>query len=116
VIVATKFGFDLGPGGTGGLNSRPERIREMVEQSLKHLRIDAIDLLYQHRVDPNLPIEEMAGAVKALISEGKVKHFGMSEPAEETLRRAHVVLSVTAVESEYFPVVARAGERRVAGL
>ena len=101
VTIATKFGFDLGPGATSGLNSRPERIREMVEQSLQRLRVHAIDLLYQHRVDPNVPIEEVAGTVKELIAEGKVKHFGMSEPAVETLRRAHAVLPVTAVESEY---------------
>lgn len=101
VTIATKFGFDVGPGGKGGLNSRPEHIREVVEQSLKRLRVHAIDLLYQHRVDPNVPIEEVAGTVKALIAEGKVKHFGMSEPAVETLRRAHAVQPVTAVESEY---------------
>jgi aryl-alcohol dehydrogenase-like predicted oxidoreductase len=101
VTIATKFGFDLGPGATGGLNSRPERIREMVEQSLRRLRVHAIDLLYQHRVDPEVPIEEVAGTVKELIAAGKVKHFGMSEPAVETVRRAHAVLPVAAVESEY---------------
>ena len=80
VVIATKFGFDLGPGGSGGLNSRPERIRQVAEESLTRLRVDAIDLFYQHRVDPDVPIEEVAGAVKDLIAEGKVKHFGLSEP------------------------------------
>src|SRR5882672_10158015 len=79
VVIATKFGFDLGPGGAGGPNSRPERIRQVAEDSLKRLRVDAIDLLYQHRVDPNVPIEDVAGTVKDLIQEGKVKHFGLSE-------------------------------------
>jgi aryl-alcohol dehydrogenase-like predicted oxidoreductase len=80
IVIATKFGFDIGPGGSGGLNSRPERIREVADASLKRLRVDAIDLFYQHRVDPEVPIEDVAGAVKTLIEEGKVKHFGLSEP------------------------------------
>jgi aryl-alcohol dehydrogenase-like predicted oxidoreductase len=81
VVIATKFGFDLGPGGSGGLNSRPERIRQVADDSLKRLRVDAIDLFYQHRVDPSVPIEEVAGIVQDLIAEGKVKHFGLSEPS-----------------------------------
>jgi len=101
VIIATKFGFDLGPGGSGGVNSRPERIRQVAEESLRRLRVDAIDLLYQHRVDPAVPIEEVAGAVRSLIVEGKVRHFGLSEPGAETLRRAHAVQPVAAVQSEY---------------
>jgi len=101
IVIATKFGFDLGPGGSGGVNSRPARIRQVAEESLKRLRVDAIDLFYQHRVDPTVPIEEVAGAVKALIAEGKVKHFGLSEPGAETLRRAHAVQPVAAVQSEY---------------
>ena len=100
VVIATKFGFK---GGTGadGLDSRPESIRLAVEGSLKRLRVEAIDLLYQHRVDPDVPIEDVADAVKALITEGKVKHFGLSEAAPETIRRAHAVQPVTAVQSEY---------------
>jgi aryl-alcohol dehydrogenase-like predicted oxidoreductase len=101
VVIATKFGFDLGPGGSGGVNSRPERIRQVADDSLKRLRVDAIDLFYQHRVDPAVPIEDVAGAVKNLIAEGKVKHFGLSEPGAETLRRAHAVQPVAAVQSEY---------------
>lgn len=102
VVIATKFGFDLAPDGTRrGLNSRPEHIKEAVEGSLKHLRTDRIDLLYQHRVDPNVPIEDVAGAVKDLIQEGKVKHFGLSEAGPVTLRRAHKVQPVTAVQNEY---------------
>jgi aryl-alcohol dehydrogenase-like predicted oxidoreductase len=101
VVIATKFGFDLGPGGSGGLNSRPERIRQVAEDSLKRLRVDAIDLFYQHRIDPDVPIEDVAGAVKDLIVEGKVKHFGLSEPGPETIRRAHAVQPVAAVQSEY---------------
>ena len=85
----------------GGLNSRPERIRQVAEDSLKRLRVEAIDLFYQHRVDPNVPIEDVAGAVKDLIAEGKVKHFGLSEPGAETIRRAHAVQPVAAVQSEY---------------
>src|SRR5271165_2245037 len=80
VVIATKFGQDLGPGGSGGLNSRPERIRQVAEESMKRLRVEAIDLFYQHRVDPDVPIEDVAGAVKDLIAEGKVMHFGLSEP------------------------------------
>jgi aryl-alcohol dehydrogenase-like predicted oxidoreductase len=100
-VIATKFGFDLGPGGSGGLNSRPERIRQVAEDSLKRLRVDVIDLFYQHRVDPDVPIEDVAGAVKDLIAEGKVKHFGLSEPGPGTIRRAHAVQPVAAVQSEY---------------
>jgi aryl-alcohol dehydrogenase-like predicted oxidoreductase len=98
VVIATKFGHDFE---RGGLNSRPEYIKEMTEGSLRRLRVEAIDLYYQHRVDPEVPIEEVAGAVKDLIQEGKVKHFGMSEAAAETIRRAHAVQPVTAVQSEY---------------
>jgi aryl-alcohol dehydrogenase-like predicted oxidoreductase len=108
VVIATKFGFDLSPGldprgmkGAPGLNSRPEHIPQAVEGSLKRLRVDAIDLLYQHRVDPNVPIEEVAGAVKDLIQQGKVKHFGLSEAGAQTIRRAHAVQPVTALQSEY---------------
>jgi len=101
VVIATKFGFDLGPGGSGGLNSRPERIRQVAEDSLKRLRVEAIDLFYQHRVDPDVPIEEVAGAVKELIVEGKVRHFGLSEAGAPTIRRAHAVQPVAAVQSEY---------------
>src|SRR6266550_4568061 len=105
VVIATKFGFDFGPNGDGeqqGLNSRPEYIKQMAEGSLKRLRVETIDLYYQHRVDPDVPIEDVAGAVKELIREGKVKHFGLSEAAAQTIRRAHAVLPVTAVQSEYF--------------
>jgi aryl-alcohol dehydrogenase-like predicted oxidoreductase len=104
VVIATKFGFDLDPATaqrTGGVNSRPEHIKAVAEASLKRLKVDAIDLLYQHRVDPGVPIEDVAGAVKELIAEGKVKHFGLSEPGIETVRRAHAVQPVTAVQSEY---------------
>lgn len=104
VIVATKFGFEANPNDEGkwnALNSRPEHIKEVAEASLKRLKVDAIDLFYQHRVDLNVPIEEVAGAVKELIQEGKVKHFGMSEAAAKTVRRAHAVQTVTAVQSEY---------------
>ena len=104
VVIATKFGFNLNPDGSPGwqgLNSRPERIKQVAEASLKRLRIDAIDLFYQHRVDPNVPIEDVAGAVKDLIRQGKVKHFGLSEAAANTIRRAHAVQPVTAVQSEY---------------
>ncbi len=101
VVIATKFGFDLETGQAGGLDSRPETIKESVERSLKRLKIDAIDLLYQHRVDPDVPIEDVAGAVKDLIQEGKVKHFGLSEAGVQTIRRAHAVQPVTAVQSEY---------------
>jgi len=104
VAIATKFGFKLKPDGSPGylgLDSRPERIRQVAENSLKRLRADAIDLFYQHRVDPEVPIEEVAGAVKDLIQQGKVKHFGLSEAAAKTIRRAHAVQPVTAVQSEY---------------
>ena len=104
VVIATKFGFELDPDGGPqwlGLNSRPEHIKQVAEASLKRLRIDAIDLFYQHRVDPNIPIEEVAGAVKDLIREGKVKYFGLSEAGAKTIRRAHAVHPVTAVQSEY---------------
>jgi aryl-alcohol dehydrogenase-like predicted oxidoreductase len=104
VIIATKFGFALDPETgrrLGGLNSRPEHIKMVAEASLKRLRVDAIDLFYQHRVDPDVPIEDVAGAVKELIAQGKIKHFGMSEAAVETIRRADAVQPVTAVQSEY---------------
>src|SRR6266853_4898829 len=101
VVIATKFGFDLGPGGSGGPNSHPERIRQVAEESLKRLQVDAIDLFYQHRVDPNVPIEDVAGTVKDLIAQGKVKHFGLSEAGASTIRRAHAVQPVAAVQSEY---------------
>ena len=108
VAIATKFGFNVDPGhdprgmkGAPRLDSRPERIRQVAEASLKRLKIDAIDLFYQHRVDLEVPIEDVAGAVKELIQAGKVKHFGMSEAAAKTIRRAHAVQPVTAVQSEY---------------
>jgi len=102
VVIATKFGFRFGPKGEQtGLDSRPEHIREVAEASLKRLKVEAIDLFYQHRVDTEVPIEEVAGAVKALIQEGKVKHFGLSEAGANTIRRAHAVQAVTALQSEY---------------
>jgi aryl-alcohol dehydrogenase-like predicted oxidoreductase len=102
LVIATKFGFELDSAGKqAGLNSRPEHIREVTEAQLKRLRTDHIDLLYQHRVDPNVPIEDVAGAVKDLIKEGKVKHFGLSEAGVQTIRRAHAVQPVTALQSEY---------------
>ena len=104
VVIATKFGFKLKPDGSPGFvgpNSRPERIKQVAEDSIKRLKVDAIDLFYQHRVDPNVPIEDVAGAVKELIQEGKVKHFGLSEAGAKTIRRAHSVQPVTAVQSEY---------------
>jgi len=102
VVIATKFGFDLDPTGERrGLNSRPEHIRQAAEGSLKRLKVEVIDLFYQHRVDPNVPIEEVAGAVKDLIAEGKVKYFGLSEASAQTIRRAHTVLPVAALQSEY---------------
>ena len=104
VVIATKFGFDIDLESgqrRGGLNSRPEHIKEVVEASLKRLRTDRIDLLYQHRVDPSVPIEDVAGAVKELIQAGKVKHFGLSEAGTQTIRRAHAVHPVTALQSEY---------------
>ena len=108
LVIATKFGFDISPNsdprgmrGAPGVNSQPAHIKQAVEGSLKRLKIDAIDLLYQHRVDPNVPIEDVAGAVKELIQEGKVKHFGLSEAGAQTIRRAHAVQPVTALQSEY---------------
>src|SRR6202142_3037594 len=108
VVIATKFGFDLNPEsdprgmkGLPALNSRPEHIKQAAEGSLKRLKVDVIDLLYQHRVDPNVPIEDVAGAVKDLIQEGKVKHFGLSEAGVQTIRRAHAVQPLTALQSEY---------------
>ena len=104
VTIATKFGFDIDPetgARRGGTNSRPKHIREVAEAALKRLRTETIDLFYQHRVDPNVPIEDVAGTVKDLIAEGKVKHFGMSEAGVQTIRRAHAVQPVTAVQSEY---------------
>jgi aryl-alcohol dehydrogenase-like predicted oxidoreductase len=108
VVIATKFGFDLSPNfdprgvkGLPGLNSRPEHIKQAVEGSLKRLKTDVIDLLYQHRVDPNVPIEDVAGAVKGLIKEGKIRHFGLSEAGVQTIRRAHAVQPLTALQSEY---------------
>jgi len=102
VVIATKFGFDLDRTDKQQvLNSRPENIRKVTEGSLERLRVDAIDLYYQHRVDPNVPIEEVAGTVKSLITEGKVKHFGLSEAGEQTIRRAHAVQPVAAIQSEY---------------
>jgi aryl-alcohol dehydrogenase-like predicted oxidoreductase len=103
VVIATKFGFKLDPntGKQAGLDSRPERIKQVAEGSLKRLKSDVIDLFYQHRVDPNVPIEDVAGAVKDLIQQGKVKHFGLSEAAAKTIRRAHAIQPVTAVQSEY---------------
>jgi aryl-alcohol dehydrogenase-like predicted oxidoreductase len=107
-VIATKFGFDLSPNsdprgmkGVPGLNSRPERIKEAVEGSLKRLKVETIDLLYQHRVDPDVPIEDVAGTVKELIQQGKVKHFGLSEAGVQTIRRAHAVQTLTALQSEY---------------
>jgi len=102
VVIATKFGFKIGPKGEQiGLESRPEHIKEVADASLKRLRTDVIDLFYQHRVDPDVPIEDVAGAVKELIQQGKVKHFGLSEPGVQTIRRAHAVQPVTAVQNEY---------------
>src|SRR5438094_4708627 len=102
VVIATKFGFEFGLDGQQiGLNSRPDYIRRMIEGSLKRLRVETIDLYYQHRVDPNVPIEDVAGAAKDLIGEGKVRHFGLSEAGVRTIRRAHAVQPVTALQSEY---------------
>jgi aryl-alcohol dehydrogenase-like predicted oxidoreductase len=105
VVIATKFGWDLAGLQVGdratGLDSRPETIKQSVEHSLKRLRVDTVDLLYQHRVDPNVPIEDVAGTVKELIEQGKVKHFGLSEASAQTIRRAHAVQPVTALQSEY---------------
>ena len=119
VVIATKFGFDLSPNldprgmkGSPGLNSRPEHIKQAVEGSLKRLKVATIDLLYQHRVDPNVPIEDVAGAVKELIQQGKVKHFGLSEAGLQTIRRAHAVQPLTALQSEY-SLWTRAPEKEV---
>jgi aryl-alcohol dehydrogenase-like predicted oxidoreductase len=119
VVIATKFGFDLSPNfdprgmkGAPGLNSRPEHIKEAVEGSLKRLKVEAIDLLYQHRVDPDAPIEDVAGAVKDLMQGGKVKHFGLSEAGVQTIRRAHAVQPLTALQSEY-SLWTRAPEKEV---
>src|SRR5438876_10142806 len=102
VVIATKFGFKISPKGEQiGMDSRPEHIKEVTDASLKRLRTDVIDLFYQHRVDPDVPIEDVAGAVKDLIREGKVRHFGLSEPGVQTIRRAHAVQPVTAVQNEY---------------
>ena len=103
VVIATKFGFDIAPDGQrrGGLNSRPEHIKQVAEASLKRLKTGVIDIFYQHRVDPDVPIEDVAGAVKDLIQAGKVKHFGLSEASANTIRRAHAIQSVAAVQSEY---------------
>src|SRR6266700_2333544 len=102
VIIATKFGFGINPDGTRyGLDSRPEHIRQVTDAALKRLRVESIDILYQHRVDRNVPIEDVAGTVKELIQRGKVKHFGLSEASAQTIRRAHAVQPVAAVQSEY---------------
>jgi aryl-alcohol dehydrogenase-like predicted oxidoreductase len=102
VVIATKFGFGINPDGTRyGLDSRPDHIRQVTDTALVRLKVSAIDLLYQHRVDPNVPIEDVAGTVRTLIEQGKVKHFGLSEAAAATIRRAHAIQPVTAVQSEY---------------
>lgn len=101
VVIATKFGFNIQDGKINGVNSRPDNIRRAAEASLQRLRVDALDLFYQHRVDPNVPIEDVAGTVKDLIQEGKVKYFGLSEAGVQTIRRAHAVQPVTALQSEY---------------
>jgi aryl-alcohol dehydrogenase-like predicted oxidoreductase len=101
VVIATKFGFNFVDGKMAGVNSRPENIKKVAEESMKRLKIDVIDLFYQHRVDPSVPIEDVAGAVKDLIKEGKVKHFGLSEAGASTIRKAHAVQPVTALQSEY---------------
>src|SRR4029079_2110355 len=103
VVIATKFGFELDPNGGAqrGLKGRPEHIKEVAEASLKRLKTGVIDLFYKHRVDPEVPIEDVAGAVKQFIQEGKVKHFGLSEPGVQTIRRAHAVQPVTAIQNEY---------------
>ena len=101
VVIATKFGWDIRDGKSVGLDSRPEQIRRVAEASLKRLRTEAVDLFYQHRVDPDVPIEDVAGTVGELVAEGKVKHFGLSEPSAETIRKAHATFPVTAVQSEY---------------
>ena len=110
MVIATKFGFKLDPntGKQMGLDSRPAHLKEVAEAALKRLKTHAIDLFYQHRVDPNVPIEDVAEAVKDLIREGKVKHFGLSEAGVQTIRRAHQVQPVAALQSEYLPLVERA--------
>jgi len=120
VVIATKFGFDVGPDGRvsvarGSLNSHPDHIRDVVDASLRRLRTDHIDLLYQHRVDPQVPIEDVAGAVKDLVAAGKVRHFGLSEPGLRTIRRAHAVLPVAAIQNEY-SMLWRAPEDRLLDL
>ncbi len=111
VVVATKFGFDLGPNSERrGLNSRPEHIRKAADGSLKRLQVETIDLFYQHRVDPEVPIEDVAGTVRDLIAEGKVRHFGLSEPGLDTIRRAHAVQRVAAVQNEYSLLSREPGE------
>ncbi len=116
VVIATKFGFNIDPktGKQDGLNSHPAHIKEVAEASLKRLRTDRIDLFYQHRVDPNVPIEDVAGAVKDLIAQGKVKHFGLSEAGAGTIRRAHAVQPITALPERVFLVVAGTGKRNSA--
>src|SRR5437868_9581417 len=109
VVIATKFGFDLETGQSSGLDSRPETIKQSVERSLARLQVDTIDLLYQHRVDPDVPIEDVAGAVKDLIQEGKVVHFGLSEAGAQTIRRAHAGQPVAAIQ-RVLALVARAGD------
>jgi len=101
VVIATKFGWDIQDGTSVGLDSRPEQIRRVADASLRRLRTDVIDLFYQHRVDPHVPVEDVAGAVKELVEAGKVRHFGLSEAGAATIRRAHAVHPVTAVQSEY---------------
>src|SRR5690606_5277379 len=101
VVIASKFGFDVGPGRRGGRNSRPEHIRQAVEGMLSRLKTDRIDLLYCHRKDPEVPIEDVAGTVRDLIKEGKARHFGLSEMSPETIRKAHAVQPVTALQTEY---------------
>ena len=101
VVIATKFGFNIEDGKINGVTSKPERIKQAVKGSLKRLKVETIDLLYQHRVDPTIPIEDVAGTVKKLIEQGKVKHFGMSEAGAQTIRKAHAVQPVTALQSEY---------------
>ena len=117
VVIATKFGFKFNDkGGQSGTDSRPEHIKEVAAASLKRLQTDYIDLFYQHRVDPDVPIEDVAGAVKELIQEGKVRHFGLSEAGIQTLRRAHAVQPVTALQNEYSLVVEKAGRGSVADM
>ncbi len=101
VVIATKFGFDCDTGNQGGLNSKPEHIKQVVDASLRRLKVETINLLYQHRVDPDVPIENVAGTVKDLVRQGKVRYFGLSEAGVQTIRRAHAVLPVTALQSEY---------------